>query len=119
MVPWPCATRCPRSSATSSTRPSMRTPADSTELERARIEHARCLADWERQAEADPGRLFTLHGLDAHVSIPHRWSGWPGAWCLDCGAEDPGELCIAAGHEPWTGCDVPEHQPSFCPEPGS
>jgi len=22
----------------------------------------------------------------------HRWSGWPGAWCLDCGQEDPREL---------------------------
>ena len=25
---------------------------------------------------------------------PHRWSGWPGAWCLDCGEEDATELCI-------------------------
>ena len=25
----------------------------------------------------------------------HRWSGWPGAWCLDCGAEDAGEACLA------------------------
>ena len=24
----------------------------------------------------------------------HRWSGWPGAWCLDCGALDVDELCI-------------------------
>jgi len=22
----------------------------------------------------------------------HRWSGWPGAWCLDCGLEDAREL---------------------------
>ena len=22
----------------------------------------------------------------------HRWSGWPGAWCLDCGTEDANEL---------------------------
>jgi len=28
----------------------------------------------------------------------HRWSGWPGAWCLDCGQEDAGELCLADGH---------------------
>ena len=21
----------------------------------------------------------------------HRWSGWPGAWCLDCGCSDPRE----------------------------
>ncbi len=25
----------------------------------------------------------------------HRWSGWPGAWCLDCGVEDELEICVA------------------------
>lgn len=25
----------------------------------------------------------------------HRWSGWPGAWCLDCGCEDPREIALA------------------------
>lgn len=29
--------------------------------------------------------------------MPHRWSGWPGAWCLDCGIEDPVEHDIANG----------------------
>jgi hypothetical protein len=24
----------------------------------------------------------------------HSWSGWPGAWCLDCGADDPYELAM-------------------------
>jgi hypothetical protein len=24
----------------------------------------------------------------------HRWSGWPGAICLDCGIEDPLEQCV-------------------------
>jgi hypothetical protein len=28
----------------------------------------------------------------------HRWSGWPGAWCLDCGAEDPREIALADGN---------------------
>lgn len=23
----------------------------------------------------------------------HKWSGWPGAYCLDCGAEDNREYC--------------------------
>jgi hypothetical protein len=32
----------------------------------------------------------------------HRWSGWPGAWCLECHAEDPNELCLA-------GCRCPCH----------
>jgi hypothetical protein len=27
----------------------------------------------------------------------HRWSGWPGAWCLDCGIEDPHETALALG----------------------
>jgi hypothetical protein len=27
----------------------------------------------------------------------HRWSGWPGAWCLDCGCEDPHEIALADG----------------------
>ena len=48
--------------------------------------------------------------------IEHRWSGWPGAWCLDCGAEDPREWCIVT-HE--DGCKRPECQPTSCPEPGS
>lgn len=26
---------------------------------------------------------------------PHRWSGWPGAFCLDCGMEDALELSLA------------------------
>lgn len=27
--------------------------------------------------------------------MDHRWSGWPGAWCLDCGIEDQREICLA------------------------
>jgi len=39
----------------------------------------------------------------------HRWSGWPGAWCLDCGCEDPSEICIGGGEVPddhpgWKDC---------------
>lgn len=60
----------------------------------------------------------------------HRWSGWPGAWCLDCGAEDEREICLAdhdAGlrcvlghwyclvHEPLP-CSV--HYNRSCPCPG-
>lgn len=53
----------------------------------------------------------------------HRWSGWPGAWCFDCGIEDQTEICIGS-HEhaevnPETGaCVVPCTNPP-CPEPGS
>ena len=27
--------------------------------------------------------------------VEHRWSGWPGAYCLDCGIEDPLEAALA------------------------
>lgn len=33
----------------------------------------------------------------------HRFSGWPGAFCLDCGDEDMDEHCLADG------CDCPCH----------
>jgi hypothetical protein len=29
----------------------------------------------------------------------HHWSGWPGAYCLDCGAQDRTEVCVADGHD--------------------
>lgn len=52
----------------------------------------------------------------------HRWSGWPGAWCLDCGQEDQNEICIGThapllacihGHEL---CMDRAHPPGFCDE---
>jgi hypothetical protein len=57
----------------------------------------------------------------------HRFSGWPGAWCLDCGAEDVTEYCIAA-HDEAFDAPVTEENPYGmrahcfnppCPEPGS
>ena len=33
----------------------------------------------------------------------HHWSGWPGAYCLDCFAPDVLEECIAGG------CKCPCH----------
>jgi len=30
----------------------------------------------------------------------HRWSGWPGAYCLYCGGEDANEIALADGMEP-------------------
>lgn len=65
--------------------------------------------------------------------IEHRWSGWPGAWCLDCGCSDPMEDASALGHMDWS-FDVDGNpvavkiKPEFanlyegrgsCPEPGS
>ncbi len=78
---------------------------------------------------------------------PHRWSGWPGAWCLDCGCNDPIELAMADGaiefwdynpdchYDPevviskderngmtmvWRSLeDKEKYAPTECPEPGS
>lgn len=59
----------------------------------------------------------------------HNWSGWPGAWCLDCGVKDISEEVIACPE-----CDCgylgssetlcEKHQAMVvaqreCPEPGS
>lgn len=50
----------------------------------------------------------------------HRWSGWPGAWCLDCGYWDPLEACLAVHDlEPPEFCPTGEHIPAPCKEPGS
>ncbi len=57
----------------------------------------------------------------------HRWSGWPGSWCLDCGQEDVRELCVADHPEAFD-APVTEANPygmrEHCvnppyPEPGS
>ena len=33
----------------------------------------------------------------------HHWYGWPGAWCMDCGAFDPWEEVIGEGvYDPYT-----------------
>ena len=34
----------------------------------------------------------------------HKWSGWPGAFCLKCGSDDPIENAIGLGWlDPYTG----------------
>lgn len=41
-------------------------------------------------------RCFQPEKMSCPVSKTedHRWSGWPGAFCLDCGVEDKDELCV-------------------------
>lgn len=54
----------------------------------------------------------------------HRWSGWPGAWCLDCGQEDRTEIALA---DDAFDCDSEgnptrvhsSYENGPCPEPGS
>ena len=48
--------------------------------------------------------------------MKHRWSGWPGAWCLDCGCEDANETALADGTYDF---DNPNGLNGDCPEPGS
>jgi hypothetical protein len=45
----------------------------------------------------------------------HRWSGWPGAYCLDCFAEDQTEICVAM-HDV-ENCE--EHKNGPCPGPNT
>ena len=55
--------------------------------------------------------------------MTHRWSGWPGAWCLDCGRDDPVECALADGKVDENGAILPgaliEEDLAPCPEPGS
>lgn len=47
----------------------------------------------------------------------HRWSGWPGAYCMLCGIDDPTEYAVATDeYETWFYL-----QPScpFCPYNGA
>lgn len=59
----------------------------------------------------------------------HRWSGWPGAFCLDCGAPDPTEMALADGALYFDGPDMDhleikweegmeeKYKPTECPGP--
>lgn len=53
----------------------------------------------------------------------HRWSGWPGAWCLDCGKPDPREERLASGDFDVDGDGMPvvkvTEEEMTCAEPGS
>ncbi len=60
--------------------------------------------------------------------MTHNWSGWPGAWCLDCGIEDPHETALADGDfievpdsasELGFRYEFPNVKLEPCPEPGS
>lgn len=53
------------------------------------------------------------------ASGEHRWSGWPGAWCLDCGCEDPREIALALGQYDDNGLVTVDPQLLICSEPGS
>lgn len=52
----------------------------------------------------------------------HRWSGWPGAWCLDCGCDDPREVALLDGMIDDEGRILPgviKPEQMECPESGS
>jgi len=51
----------------------------------------------------------------------HRWSGWPGAYCMKCGIEDSLEYAIANDYyNPYTGVwDTDEHKEEYSDKPCS
>jgi len=51
------------------------------------------------------------------VFVPHNWSGWPGAWCLNCGAECAMEICLADNcpHFPFPEDEALGGIPAPCP----
>jgi hypothetical protein len=76
--------------------------------------------EWER--DFDP---LTELPYERNIDMPteHRWSGWPGAWCLDCGIVDPRECQLADGNYEVDedGMPVLHITPEMmeCKEPGS
>lgn len=51
--------------------------------------------------------------------VEHRWSGWPGAWCLDCGCEDPREIALTEGQCDENGLVNVDQGLMECKEPNS
>lgn len=49
----------------------------------------------------------------------HRWSGWPGAWCLDCGQDCKLEFLEENGGDYKSDAEELKHLTDECPEPGS
>lgn len=46
---------------------------------------------------------------------PHHWSGWPGAYCLHCGAEDPMEYAVAMNlYNPFTRTWINDEEETKC-----
>ena len=40
------------------------------------------------------------------MTKPHRWDGWPGAVCMNCGEEDPIEVCMVdCSKSTWIDCE--------------
>lgn len=46
----------------------------------------------------------------------HQWSGWPGAYCLKCGTEDPLESAINCSQCKWSGGEYGMDTLEPCPE---
>lgn len=62
--------------------------------------------------EEDQLQQYIDTQLKGRKNGKHHWSGWPGAWCLDCGCADPTEICIGGdnvddSHPGWKDCAHP------------
>ena len=53
--------------------------------------------------------------IQIDLLMGHNWSGWPGAFCLNCGIPDPLEECIAVCEDTKKYCDI--HVLEFCKAP--
>jgi hypothetical protein len=56
--------------------------------------------------------------------MKHRWSGWPSAYCIDCGVRDPLEAAIESGdYDPatrrWAAGSEGRYSFARCTERGS
>ena len=51
----------------------------------------------EAEGEEINDEIGELSVVEIAAELDHNWSGWPGAWCLRCGVEDPIEACLTAG----------------------
>lgn len=49
----------------------------------------------------------------AGAGAEHRWSGWPGAFCLRCGAEDKVEICVGEHPEAFSGEETLDNPMGF------
>jgi hypothetical protein len=39
--------------------------------------------------------MYEKRGVSIPKGFGHWWNGWPGAYCMKCGAEDPSEYAVA------------------------
>jgi hypothetical protein len=54
------------------------------------IDHIPSCASYDHPNKCPANKTMFKEGPEVHW-----WSGWPGAYCMKCGIEDPNEICFA------------------------